>query len=78
VLPDGYGVERDADVLTLLRTDGTVVARFSARGATWHEVQRAATEDSAKVPHRRFRRARVRHPRRPGLPRNDGRRAAYR
>jgi hypothetical protein len=38
MLPDGYHTERDADVPTLLRSDGSVVARFSACGARREEV----------------------------------------
>ena len=33
-LPDGYAAERDADVLTLRRPDGSVVARFSVHGVS--------------------------------------------
>jgi hypothetical protein len=73
MLPDGYHIERGADVLTLLRADDSMVARFSARGAEWHEVERAATEDAANVSHKRPRRSPARHPWRPVLPRNDRR-----
>jgi hypothetical protein len=71
VLPDGYHMERDADLLTLLRCDGSVVARFSARGAEWREVERAAKEDAGLVIHIRPRRASTRHARKPLLPRDD-------
>jgi hypothetical protein len=70
-LPDGYHIERDADVLALLRGDGSVVARFSALGVAWEEVRRAATEDAANAPHKRLRRVTARHPRKPMLPRHD-------
>jgi hypothetical protein len=50
LLPDGYHIERDADVLTLVGTDGLVMARFSARGVEWHEVERAATQDAVIAP----------------------------
>jgi len=51
VLPDGYHTERDADVLTLLRADGSVVARFSARGVKWPEVERTAAQDYGIASH---------------------------
>ena len=56
VLPDGYDIERDADVLTLLRADGSVVARFSARGVELQEVERLAAQDAAGASHKRLRR----------------------
>lgn len=61
LLPNGYHIERDADVLTLLRSDGTVVARFSAGGVVCEEVMHAVTEDAAKALVGRLRRAPVRH-----------------
>jgi hypothetical protein len=56
VLPDGYDIERDADVLTLLRADGSVVARFSARGVELQEVERLAAQDAVGASHKRLRR----------------------
>jgi hypothetical protein len=44
-LPLGYWTEGDADVIVLYRSDGSVVATFSARGADAGEIERAATED---------------------------------
>jgi hypothetical protein len=50
LLPDGYHVEHDADALALLRADGSVVARVSARGVEWEEVERAVAEDAVIAP----------------------------
>jgi hypothetical protein len=44
-LPPGYTLEHGADVLLLRRGDGSVVAVFSATGATPAEVTRVAEED---------------------------------
>lgn len=44
-LAPGYELEHGADVLLLRRDDGSVVATFSARGATPSEVARTAEED---------------------------------
>jgi hypothetical protein len=44
-LAPGYELEYGADVLLLRRNDGSVVATFSARGATPAEVARTAEED---------------------------------
>jgi hypothetical protein len=44
-LPPGYKVEHGADVLLLRREGGSVVAAFSARGATSKEVRRSAWDD---------------------------------
>jgi hypothetical protein len=63
VLPDGYHTERDADVLTLLRADGSVVARFSASGVQRSEVERTAAQDAEVASHNRPRRAPARHDR---------------
>ena len=42
-LPPGYALDRsDPDVLVLLCPHGTVVARFSARGATLEAIEREA------------------------------------
>jgi hypothetical protein len=44
-LPPGYRLEMDADLLELRRTDGSLVAAFSARGASPAAVVREAEED---------------------------------
>jgi hypothetical protein len=44
-LPPGYTIEHGADVLLVRREGGTVVAAFSARGATAKEVKRSAWND---------------------------------
>ncbi len=44
-LAPGYELEHGADMLLLRRNDGSVVAAFSARGATPAEVARTAEED---------------------------------
>ena len=42
-LPPGYVLERsDPDVLVLLCPQGTVIARFSTRGATTEAIEREA------------------------------------
>ena len=56
LLPDSYHIERDADVLALLRADDSVVAHFSMRGVEWSEVERVAEEDAGRSKHRIFRR----------------------
>ena len=45
-LPPGYRLSKNADLLTLLRPDGSLVAVFSAQGADLLEVIAAAWEDS--------------------------------
>jgi hypothetical protein len=45
LLPPGYAIEHGADVLLLRREGGSVVAAFSARGATAKEVKRTAWDD---------------------------------
>lgn len=45
-LPPGYRIVRNADLLTLLRPDGSLVAAFSAQGADPLEVIAAAWEDA--------------------------------
>lgn len=65
VLPDGYHIERDADVMALLRADGSVVAHFSARGAESQEVERTALADAELSSHKRLRRTPARHARKP-------------
>ena len=47
-LPPGYRLEMDADLLELRRTDGALVAAFSARGASPAAVVREAEEDHTK------------------------------
>jgi hypothetical protein len=71
VLPGGYHVERDADLLSLLRGDGSEVARFSARGAERQEVERTPTEDALNKRHERLRRAPLPHARKPVNARQD-------
>lgn len=44
-LPPGYRVKEDADLLLVLRPDGSTVAAFSALGADPLEVIAAAWED---------------------------------
>jgi hypothetical protein len=44
-LPPGYIIEHGADVLLMRRGGGTVVAAFSARGASAKEVKRTARDD---------------------------------
>ena len=44
-LPPGYHAHLDPDVLVLVRTHGSVVARFTGRGLVAEEVERAAWED---------------------------------
>ncbi len=49
-LPPGYRLERDADILTLRRADGSFLSAFSARGFTAQAVVRAAKDDSSGYP----------------------------
>ena len=45
-LPPGYRLDRsDPDVWALRRSEGWVVAYFSARGVTWNAVETTAWED---------------------------------
>lgn len=44
-LPEGYRLQRAPDVPLLLRSDGLLVAAFSARGAAEWAVETAAWED---------------------------------
>ena len=44
-LPPGYYLDRDPDICTLRRTDGSSVATFSARGVVAETVEGAAWED---------------------------------
>ena len=43
-LPTGYYLERDPDILTLRRLDGSIVSAFSARGAAAEAVRRMVEE----------------------------------
>ena len=43
-LPNGYSLERDPDILTLRRLDGSIVSAFSARGAAPEAVRRMVEE----------------------------------
>ena len=45
VLPPGYSLDMDPDVLVLRRADGSTVAVFSAVGADPSAVEREARED---------------------------------
>jgi hypothetical protein len=45
-LPFGYYVELEPDVLLLRRSDGSLVAAFSARGVDLFEVELAVWEDA--------------------------------
>jgi DNA-binding SARP family transcriptional activator len=44
-LPTGYRLRRDSDILTLCRSDGSMVAHFSGAGADLSEVRKAAEQD---------------------------------
>jgi hypothetical protein len=46
VLPFGYCLERDADLLVLRRSDSSLVAAFSARGVDLFEVELTVWEDA--------------------------------
>jgi hypothetical protein len=39
----------DPGLVILRRLEGTVVARFTVRGAAWEEILRAAQEDEAET-----------------------------
>ncbi len=43
-MPTGYYLERDPDILTLRRLDGSIVSAFSARGAAPEAVRRMVEE----------------------------------
>jgi hypothetical protein len=45
-LPFGYYLERDADLLVLRRSDGTLVAAFSVRDVDLFEVGLTVWEDA--------------------------------
>ena len=44
-LPTGYRLRRESDILTLCRSDDSIVARFSGAGADLSEVRKAAEQD---------------------------------
>ena len=44
-LPTGYRLRRDSDILTLCRSDDSIVARFSGAGADPNEVRKTAEQD---------------------------------
>jgi LuxR family transcriptional regulator, maltose regulon positive regulatory protein len=44
-LPTGYRLRRDSHILTLCRSDDSIVARFSGVGADLNEVRKAAEQD---------------------------------
>jgi DNA-binding SARP family transcriptional activator len=44
-LPTGYRLRRDPDILTLCRSDDSIVARFSGVGADLNEIRKAAEQD---------------------------------
>ncbi len=46
-LPTGYYLERDPDILTLRRSDGSLVGAFSARGVAPEAVRRTVEETAA-------------------------------
>jgi hypothetical protein len=50
-LPPGYRLEREADLLSLRRSNGSFVGAFSARGATTEAVLRTAEDDRRGYPH---------------------------
>jgi hypothetical protein len=49
-LPPGYRLEREPDVLTLRRSDGSFLGAFSVRGVTEQAVLRAAEDDRSGYP----------------------------
>ncbi|MDQ3375998.1 MAG: hypothetical protein M3533_03760, partial [Actinomycetota bacterium] len=54
-LPIGYYLERDPDILTLRRSDGSVVGAFSAQGVLPEAVRRTVEETTAVRPSLRVR-----------------------
>ena len=54
-LPTGYYLERDPDILTLRRSDGSVVGAFSAQGVSLEAVRRTVEETAAVRPSLRVR-----------------------
>ena len=49
-LPTGYYLERDPDILTLRRSDGSVVGAFSAQGVAPEAVRRTVEETASVRP----------------------------
>src|ERR687894_18576 len=49
-LPTGYYLERDPDILTLRRSDGSVVGAFSAQGVALEAVRRTVEETASVRP----------------------------
>jgi hypothetical protein len=47
-LPPGYYLERDPDIWTLRRSDGSSVAAFSAQGVVAETIETAAWEDHGR------------------------------
>ena len=45
-LPTGYYLERDPDILTLRRSDGSFVGAFSAQGVAPEAVRRTVEENA--------------------------------
>jgi len=54
-LPTGYYLERDPDILTLRRSDGSVVGAFSAQGVAPEAVRRTLEETASVRPSLRVR-----------------------
>ncbi len=54
-LPTGYYLERDPDILTLRRSDGSVVGAFSAQGVAPEAVRRTVEETASVRPSLRVR-----------------------
>jgi hypothetical protein len=56
-LPEGYRLDltSDPDAPALRRPDGTIVARFGARGTKYDAVEREALEDLLLRTNQRFR-----------------------
>ena len=47
-LPDGYSLGTDPGLVALLREAGSTVAFFSAAGALWEEIVRAAAREDRR------------------------------
>ena len=54
-LPTGYYLDRDPDILTLRRSDGSMVGAFSAQGAVAEAVRRTVEETASVRPSLRVR-----------------------
>jgi len=50
-MPTGYYLERDPDILTLRRLDGSIVGAFSARGAAPEAVRRMVVQETFQGEH---------------------------